>query len=428
MNQRSPKTIQYPLEGAMAIRVFLCFAFAYLLSYGLRAINAVIAPNLMADLGLSNTTLGALSAAYFIGFFLMQLPLGHWLDQYGSRKSESFILIFGVIGAVFFAIAENVTYLTAGRFLIGVGVSGCLMSALTFYKRWFKPEVQSTLASGMLMFGTAGAMLMTIPVEMALPSIGWRGVFWVMVVLLVLSFIGIRYGLPKATDPAPHPKSPQQKQSFAWISAYKPILKSGYFLQVLPMGIFNQGGFHAIQTLWLGTWFKDLLNYPNVEVANHLFIFNLVILGSYAINLFVPPFLNKRGITTFRYACIVSGFAILAQILALYLPTEYSKFCLYLFGLCSTSFILAQSQFNQFFPNSVSGKASTSFNMLIFAGAFTIQWGIGFLMDLFISQGLLRPDALRYALLVLFILQIASYIWLWIAPYVLDKKRYIFTE
>jgi len=132
MNQRSPKTIQYPLEGAMAIRVFLCFAFAYLLSYGLRAINAVIAPNLMADLGLSNTTLGALSAAYFIGFFLMQLPLGHWLDQYGSRKSESFILIFGVIGAVFFAIAENVTYLTAGRFLIGVGVSGCLMSALTF--------------------------------------------------------------------------------------------------------------------------------------------------------------------------------------------------------------------------------------------------------------------------------------------------------
>ena len=101
---------------------------------------------------------------------------------------------------------------------------------------------------------------------------------------------------------------------------------------------------------------------------------------------------------------------------------------LYLFGLCSTSFILAQSQFNQFFPNSVSGKASTSFNMLIFAGAFTIQWGIGFLMDLFIAQGLLRPDALRYALLVLFILQITSYIWLWVAPYVLDKKRFIFSE
>ena len=68
----------YPLQGWLAIRVFFCFAFGYLLSYGLRAVNAVIAPTLMADLGINNATLGAVSAAYFVGFFLMQLPLGHW--------------------------------------------------------------------------------------------------------------------------------------------------------------------------------------------------------------------------------------------------------------------------------------------------------------------------------------------------------------
>jgi len=424
MNPPSPNTALYPLQGWIALRVFFCFAFGYLLSYGLRAINAVIAPNLISDLGISNSTLGALSSAYFIGFFFMQIPLGHWLDQYGSRKSESFMMLFAVLGASCFAIADSVAYLTIGRGLIGVGVSACLMSALTFYKRWFKPEQQATLASAMLMFGTAGAILMTIPVEMALPVIGWRGVFWVMVGLLVLAIVGIFYGIPKATDPLPVTKNHNEKGAFGWLKGYVPILKSGYFLQVLPMGIFNQGGFHAIQTLWLGAWFSDIVRLPNHEVANYLFIFNLVILASYAANLFSPRFLNKKGVSTFRYASIVSGFAIIFQILALYLPPNYSSICLFLFGLCSTSFILAQSQFSQFFPNSISGKASTSFNMLIFAGAFTTQWGIGLLMDYFIGHGNLKPEALQFSLLILLIIQIASYIWLWVSPYVLDKSRF----
>ena len=415
---------RYPLQGWLAIRVFFCFAFGYLLSYGLRAVNAVIAPTLMADLGINNATLGAVSSAYFVGFFLMQLPLGHWLDQYGSRKSESFLLFFGFLGAICFAIAESIPALSLGRGLIGVGVSACLMSALTYFKRWFKPEHQSTLASGMLMFGTAGAMLMTIPVEMSLPFIGWRGVFLVMAGLLFLSVVFIYFGIPRSTDPTPHKDSEESVKNGGWLKAYIPILKSGNFLQVMPMGLFNQGGFHALQTLWLGTWFHDLLLMPTNEVANQLFLFNLVILAGYLVNLFVPPFLNKRGISTFHYASVVSGFAVLFQVLALYLPIHYANICLFLFGLCSTSFILAQSQFNQFFPNSISGKASTSFNMLIFLGAMIVQWGIGLLIDQFMANGLLKSEALRLSLQIMLVIQIASFIWLWAAPYVLHPSRF----
>jgi hypothetical protein len=62
--------------------------------------------------------------------------------------------------------------------------------------------------------------------------------------------------------------------------------------------------------------------------------------------------------------------------------------------------------------------------MLIFAGAFTTQWGIGLLMDYFISHGFVKPEALKFSLLTLLIIQIASYIWLWVSPYVLDKSRF----
>ena len=60
----NPSMIAPPyLQGKVAHRVVLIFAAAYLLSYAFRAINAVIAPALMADLHLSNADLGLLSSA-----------------------------------------------------------------------------------------------------------------------------------------------------------------------------------------------------------------------------------------------------------------------------------------------------------------------------------------------------------------------------
>ena len=141
-----------PMRGTWAIRVFLCFAFAYLLSYAFRAVNAVIAPELMADLNISHSELGLLSSAYFVGFAVMQIPLGIALDRYGARRTESFLLLFALCGASIFAYADSLWGLTLGRLLIGIGVSACLMASFTAYRRWFSVEQQSRLASGMLVF------------------------------------------------------------------------------------------------------------------------------------------------------------------------------------------------------------------------------------------------------------------------------------
>ena len=77
-----------PLKGPWAIRIFALFAFAYILSYAFRSVNAVIAPELVSDLQISNAQLGLLSAAYFIGFSAMQIPLGYAMDRFGVRRTE----------------------------------------------------------------------------------------------------------------------------------------------------------------------------------------------------------------------------------------------------------------------------------------------------------------------------------------------------
>lgn len=52
--------ITLPLQTKSAIRVFLSFACAYFVSYAFRSINAVITPELIHDLHLTNTQLGFL--------------------------------------------------------------------------------------------------------------------------------------------------------------------------------------------------------------------------------------------------------------------------------------------------------------------------------------------------------------------------------
>ena len=74
-------------------RLVPAYAAGYFLSYGLRSINAVIAPELMRDLGITSTGLGLLTSTYFLAFGLFQLPLGLLLDRFGPRRVEAALLL-----------------------------------------------------------------------------------------------------------------------------------------------------------------------------------------------------------------------------------------------------------------------------------------------------------------------------------------------
>ena len=110
------------VSGGLAVRMFVIFAAAYIMSYAFRAINAVIAQPLVAELGLSAGQLGFLASAYFLSFALMQLPVGVMLDRYGPRRVEAVLIGFAALGALLFAVADTYSVLWLARALIGVGV------------------------------------------------------------------------------------------------------------------------------------------------------------------------------------------------------------------------------------------------------------------------------------------------------------------
>ena len=404
-----------PLQGTFALRVFLCFAFAYFMSYAFRTINVVIAPDLVKDLGLNNADLGLLSSAYFIGFGATQIPLGLALDRFGPRITEAWVMILAVIGALIFAIAEDFTTLVMARVLIGMGVSACLMAAFSGFRAWYATSQQGQLASAMLVCGTSGALASTWPVHLVTPYIGWRGVFLVMAALSFLAILILYFGLPVKKSALTDKPIQSTSATLSWQS-YRPILTNSFFWRILPLGTFCYGGFIAVQTLWFGPWLIEVMDYPATTAAQIVFGFNVVLLLAYLFNTWVLPKLARRGIDTMRYMTWTVGMSMIMQAGAYFWQTSLVWVWWYLFAITCASFVLAQSIIVLYFPKHYSGRVSTTYNLTLFIGAFIVQWGIGHMLDLGIALGWNKTSAYDLALAVFLAIQILGFIWFLIAP------------
>ena len=179
------------------LRIFVPFALGYFLSYLFRVVNAVIAPNLAADIGVDPSQLGLLTAAYFISFASFQLPLGVLLDRFGPRKIEAFLLLFAAAGSFVFAKADSLMGLVLGRALIGFGVSACLMAAFKGFVLWFPSEQWPRVNGFQMAAGGLGALTATAPVEAALGVTDWRGIFYLLAVLCLVVAAAVFFVVPE---------------------------------------------------------------------------------------------------------------------------------------------------------------------------------------------------------------------------------------
>jgi len=144
-------------------------------------VNAVLAPTLAAEFGLSAGGLGLLSSMYFLSFAVCQLPVGVAMDRFGPRRVNAALLLVAAAGGAWFAHADSAAGAMAARALIGVGVSACLMASLTAFVLWYPADRLSTMNAIAFSAGALGAMTTTVPLELLLRAWHWRQAFMLIV-------------------------------------------------------------------------------------------------------------------------------------------------------------------------------------------------------------------------------------------------------
>jgi len=202
-------------------RILAILALASFISYVLRTNLSFAAPEMMADLGLSEIQWGYILAAFTAGYAIFQFPGGILGDRFGPRRVIAAI-------AVLWAILTFATSLVPGqgtatttviigslflaRFLVGATHAPIFPVMNAAIARWF-PAGGWALPLGLSSTGlTLGGAAAALAVPLLITQLGWRVAFICLAPLGLLS--AVLWWWYSRDEPADHPSVNQQEVDF----------------------------------------------------------------------------------------------------------------------------------------------------------------------------------------------------------------------
>ena len=393
-------------EPKLWLKLFLPFAAGYFLSYLYRTVNAVLGPVIARELALPDNALGLLTSTYFLAFGAAQLPLGMLLDRFGPRRVEAALLAIAAAGATVFALSDSLTGLAIGRALIGLGVSACLMAALKALSQWYPPDRLASMTGWIMASGGLGALMASKPLELALNVSSWQGIVFVLAAITLSVAALLWAAVPDKPITAAGNGFAEQ------MAGVKTIFSSAHFWRYAPMGFWLTGGFMAIQGLWASRWMMELEGMSRAAVADRLTLISGAMLAGFLFLGFFATRLVHRGIKLANLylgsmALSLGLFAIIC-----FQPQWAGSLVWPLLAACFSVSNVSYSLVAQAFPIALAGRANTALNLLVFAGAFGLQWGIGILVDALQHHGWQIGEAYRAAFVLLLMGQTLAVMWL----------------
>ncbi|WP_166434110.1 MFS transporter [Roseovarius spongiae] len=350
--------------------MLVLFGVAYFLSLFFRTVNAILSERLEADLGLDTASLGLLTAAYFFGVGLAQIPIGICLDAYGPRRVQGVTLCIAAVGIAIFGLTDSVPLLVLARTLIGIGLAGCLMSAFQVSMLWLSAD-KVPMANGLyLAAGGLGALAATAPVNFALEFLTWQQMF-LLIAVVTLALAG---GIAAVT---PDPASTSKLSWRTRLRTLSMVARNRRLWRYLPLTALCFGTGSAMQGLWAADWMRAVAGHDANAIGWTLAMMALSLTVGSAVGGVLSLVLERRG---FKLEHVILGSAclfILAEIGLAILPPDRSFLPWLLFALTYNVVTLSYAHVARAQPTEGVGSSNALMNSMVILVTFTIQFGLG---------------------------------------------------
>jgi predicted MFS family arabinose efflux permease len=371
-------------EGAARRRVPLLLGTMIslaVLSQFFRSSSGIIAPDLMAELHLPADAIGELSAAFFLVFALLQIPVGVLIDRFGARSTVAILMASTVAGSFLFATAQSLGVLILARVLIGAGCSGLMVGSLVVLSRWLTPTGFAGAMALLFASSNAGSLAATLPLAAAATAWGWRPTF--IGLAAIAAILGVLFYVVVRDAPQGHRYHRRTPESvLTVVKGLREVFRIRDLRFVLPLIAVGYATSITIVGLWGAPYLHDVYGLAAVSSGNVLSAVAVsMILGTLVFGRIGRWFPSRRAIAT--GGAILTGLVLLALGMAPGGPLWSTTLLLCLFGFVGSYSLVVMAHGLALIPDRLVGRGTTTLNAALMAGAAIVQTATGLLVDAF---------------------------------------------
>jgi MFS family permease len=377
------------------VTLVVMLALTTMLSQFFRTALAVIAPELIADLGLSSQMLGLANGGFFAALLVAQIGVGVFFDRVGVRLTVSAVSGFMVLGAALHAVSYSGEMLVLARVVTGLGCAASFMAALILVSQWFPRERWATALSWVFSLSQLGILAAGTPLALVTTAIGWRSAFAITAVLAaivgVLFYLLVRDRMPSVaatSESAVQPRSPGA------VEGLRLILRLPGILSVFALFGVAYAAVVTVSGLWAGPYLKDVHGL-DIEMRGHV-LTGMAIVQMLALLIYGPL---DRVFNTRKWIVVVGATATLAVLIALAaLPSPplwlVLTLLMFMSGFCCYNPILL-AHMRSHFPDHLAGRGATTGNIAQLLGSAGLPILTGFIPAFFVASNGYAPEAYR---------------------------------
>ena len=135
----------------------------------------------------SATQLASLAVLQLVVYAAMQVPVGLFLDRFGSRIMLAIGAIAMGLGQLLVSFAPNLQVAVLGRMLVGLGDACTFISMIRMVNNWLSGKAASRAQQWMATLGQLGQVASAIPFVWFLQRAGWSAAFGSLAAVGLLS-------------------------------------------------------------------------------------------------------------------------------------------------------------------------------------------------------------------------------------------------
>src|SRR3954447_4391659 len=303
----------------------------------------------------------------FAAYAVAQLPEGVALDVIGPRRVQAAFSLVAAAGFAVFALADGLPGFVLARVLLGIGVSAGLMAVLKANTQWFAPTQVANMSGIAGVIGALGSVLTTTPAQAALPTLGWRGVLWLLCALSCAVALWIFVAVPDKRREGARPSFKAELAVMVAIGRSRVFWRYGPAVAMLAVLNFAYLG------LWAGPWLRDVAGYEGGARANTLLLYALGAMAGVMVIGAAMSRAQARGYSGMLVVLACNAALVLAQIVLALQPAGAAVPIVWLvFSFFAAASTTGYVVVGQMFPREHMARVSTAANTLTLSGAFVL--------------------------------------------------------